>query len=123
MERISFNGLEIIITDRPLSDQPIFMKREIDFARQLMDKPDGSNLILLNKILSGATKANKGGLALEIEKLKMIMKELDINSLSELEEMILEEKKMLMDYIRNGRNVNRPGRSMYVNDILQRLRK
>ena len=99
------------------------MKREIDFARQLMDKPDGSNLVLLNKILSGATKANKGGLALEIEKLKMIMKELDIDSLSELEEMILEEKKMLMDYLRNGRNVNRPGRSMYVNDILQRLRK
>ena len=113
----------ISFTDRPLTDQPIFKKREIDLARQIIDKPDGSDLILLNKILNGATKVDNGGLALDLKNLKQIMNEMEIDSIPELEEILLEEKKLLMDYLRKTRNVNRPRNSMYVNDILQRLRR
>ena len=99
------------------------MKREIDFARQIMDKPAGSELILLNKILGGASKANNGGMALDMQNLKQIMNDLQIDSIPELEEMLLQEKKLLMEYLRKTRNNSRPTKSMYVNDILGKLKK
>ena len=110
-------------SDRPLTDYPIFMKREIDLARQMIEKPEGSELVLLNKILNGATKANNGGLALDIKNLKQIMNDLGIDTIPELENMLVQEKKLLMEYLRKTRNSNRPATSMYMNDILGKLRK
>ena len=99
------------------------MKREIDLARQMIEKPEGSELVLLNKILNGATKANNGGLALDIKNLKQIMNDLGIDTIPELENMLVQEKKLLMEYLRKTRNSNRPANSMYMNDILGKLRK
>ena len=97
------------------------MKREIDLARQLIDKPRGSGLILLNKILNGATKESNDGMALDLNNLKHIMNELQLDSIPDLEERLLQEKKILMDYLPKTRNLNRSPddrRSMYYNHIL-----
>ena len=99
------------------------MKREIDLARGMIDKPEGSELLLLNKILNGSTKVNNGGLALDINNLKQIMNDLGFDTLPELESKLLQEKKLLMEYLRKTRNDSRPPKSMYVNDILGKLRK
>ena len=107
-----------LIADRPLNDYPIFMKREIDFARQIVDKPDGSELVLLNKILNGATRADKGGLALDLNSLKEIMNDLEIDSIPELENLLSQERKLLSNHIRTAKNSYRPSNSLYANHIL-----
>ena len=109
---------QFLITDRPLNDYPIFMKREIDFARQIVDKPEGSELVLLNKILNGATRADKGGLALDLSSLKEIMNDLDIDSIPELENLLSQERKLLNKHIRSAKNSYRPSNSLYANHIL-----
>ena len=108
----------LFIADRPLNDYPIFMKREIDFARQIVDKPEGSELVLLNKILNGATRADKGGLALDLSSLKEIMNDLDIDSIPELENLLSQERKLLNKHIRSAKNSYRPSNSLYANHIL-----
>ena len=108
----------LLIADRPLNDYPIFMKREIDFARQIVDKPEGSELVLLNKILNGATRADKGGLALDLSSLKEIMNDLDIDSIPELENLLSQERKLLNKHIRSAKNSYRPSNSLYANHIL-----
>ena len=99
------------------------MKREYDLARQMIEKPEGSELVLLNKILNGATKANNGGLALDIKNLKQIMNDLGLATIPELEDMLIQEKKLLMQYFRKTRNSSLPAKSMYMKDILGKLRK
>ena len=105
-------------TDSPLNDYPIFTKREIDFARQIVEKPEGSELVLLNKILNGATRADKGGLALDLNLLKEIMNDLDIDSIPELENLLSQERKLLSNHIRTAKNSYRPSNSLYANHIL-----
>ena len=101
-----------------MNDYPIFTKREIDFARQIVDKPDGSELVLLNKILNGATRADKGGLALDLNSLKEIMNDLEIDSIPELENLLSQERKLLSSHIRTAKNSYRPSNSLYTNHIL-----
>ena len=94
------------------------MKREIDLARRMIDKPEGSELVLLNKILNGATRADKGGLALDLTSLKEIMNDLEIDSIPELEELLSQERKLLTKHIRTAKNTYRPSNSLYANHIL-----
>ena len=97
------------------------MKRHIDLARQMIDKPNGSGLILLNRILNGGTKVSNSGMSIDLNNLKEIMNDLQIDSIPELEDMLSQEKNILIDYLEKARNTKHPlnGRkSMYYNHIL-----
>ena len=98
-------------------DGPIFRKREIDMARQLVDNPNDIGLNMLTKLLNGEIYLNP---------LRKAVQEDNLGSIPVLQRMLMEKKQILLDRLAK-RTLTNPrsneGKYMYYNHILGSLGK
>ena len=110
------------LTDRPNNEDRL-IKREVEVARQIMDRRRGTPLFLLNKVLNDEAVDENGYLMVDPENAK---KDVDLTSLPEVQQLLLKERKRMIWDLKQEREKARSsneGKSMYYNHILGDLGK